>query len=335
VIDQARKAERLTVFGDSMLNVDPPGHARLRDPAADSFSRTAMQALRAMATTIANELVERAPRNRPFDVIEDLARPLPVRMMCAILGLPTKDMEQLLEWALVLSTGTNSGLLELVADTTTTSTYAEMRAYFETQFPVRRQSPQNDLLNTLVSAHDAGTLTAEELQSTCALVLLAGFDTTTGMIGNSVLALLRFPDQMERLRSEPRLIPNAVEELLRYDPPIHATGRLALTDVEVGGEAIGSGDLVLCMMAAANRDPKVFAAPATVDVARRNAALHLAFAAGPHYCLGAPLARLEGEIVLATLLARFAEIRQAGTERWRSLRMRHGLASLPVAVVPA
>jgi len=202
--------------------------------------------------------------------------------------------------------------------------------YFRRLLPERRKHPQDDLLSLLIAAEEQGDkLTEGELLATCILLFIAGHETTVNLIGNGLLALLRHPDQLARLAADPTLIQGAVEELLRYDSPVQRTARITNADVEVGGHAIAKGSMVVTVIGAANRDPAQFPDPDRLDITRRDTR-HIAFGFGIHFCLGAPLARVEGQIALGTLLRRLPKLALGGTPTWRASSTLRGLATLPV-----
>ena len=206
----------------------------------------------------------------------------------------------------------------------------ELADYFRRLLPERRRHPQDDLLSLLIAAEEAGDKLSEgELLATCILLFIAGHETTVNLIGNGALALLRHPDQLGRLRDDPALIHSAVEELLRYDSPVQRTARITNTDVEVDGRAIAKGSMVVAAIGAANRDPAHFPEPDRLDIARRDNR-HVAFGFGIHFCLGAPLARVEGQIALGTLLRRMPGMAVTGTPAWRASSTLRGLTALPV-----
>jgi cytochrome P450 len=206
----------------------------------------------------------------------------------------------------------------------------ELIDYFRRLLPERRRHPRDDLLSLLITAEEAGDKLSEgELLASCVLLFIAGHETTVNLIGNGLLALLRHPDQLKRLRDDPALIHSAVEELLRYDSPVQRTARITNTDVEVDGRTIAKGSMVVAAIGAANRDPAHFPEPDRLDIARRDNR-HVAFGFGIHFCLGAPLARVEGQIALGTLLRRMPRMTVAGTPAWRESSTLRGLTALPV-----
>jgi cytochrome P450 len=270
-----------------------------------------------------------------MDVISDLAFPFPVTIICQLLGVPvedrdlfrqrTRDLTVLLEWQMTPT------------DFEASATAAvEFAAYFLALFEQRRSEPRDDLVSALVAAeHESDKLAHEELLTTCILLLSAGHETTMNLIGNGLLALLRHPDQLALLRSDPSVAANAVEELLRYDSPVQLTARTAKHDSEVGSQTIRQGDQVVALLGAANRDPQVFSEPDRVELARVKANQHVSFGAGHHFCLGAALARVEAQIAL-TRLAQLSDLELATEEpEWRKQATLRGLEHLPIRFRPA
>jgi cytochrome P450 len=266
------------------------------------------------------------------DLLSAFAFPLPVTVICELLGIPVADRDQFRAWSASI-------VSETVSPEVFQADVIAMIGYFRNQFAARRRAPGDDLLSALISARDdTDRLSENELLSMAFLLLVAGHETTVNLIASGVLALLRSPGEMARLRAEPALVGGAVEELLRYCSPVnHATFRFAAEPIEVGGVRIGPGEPVLVALSSANRDPSRYAAPGRLELDRETSG-HLAFGHGIHYCLGAPLARLEAEIAFTALLDRFAAIELAAPAeslRWRPSTLIHGLDALPVRLTPA
>ena len=260
-----------------------------------------------------------------------LAYPLPVIVIAEMLGVRPRDMDQFEHWshALALSVDPLLGRDQIPK---IKRAEAEAFAYFETIIEARRRQPQEDLVSALLAAEDEGDrLTHEELLSVMLLILVAGNETTRNLIGNGMLALLRYPTQLQRLRDDPDLLESAVDELLRYDSPVQLDGRCAREDVVIGGKRISAGEVVLSLIGAANRDPRKFYQPETLDIGRRDKS-HLSFGRGIHYCLGAALAVLEARIAFASLLARFSSIRLAAEPRHREGVVLRGVEHLWIEV---
>jgi cytochrome P450 len=316
----------------SMLVSDPPDHTRLRALVQKAFTPRMIDQLRPRIQAIVGELLDRmADRGGTIDLITNLAYPLPVVVICELLGVPSEDRVQFHEWSMVLG----ASLDPLVSDELMSRVAPArdgLHAYLRSIIAERRHEPRADLISALVAAEERGdVLTEPELVVMCTLLLIAGHETTVNLIGNGMLALLRHPDQLERLRAEPALIGSATEELLRFDAPVQMTGRIATAPVEIGGHKVAAGEWILPLLGAANHDPAQFAEPSKLDLGR-NPNPHVAFGRGIHFCLGAPLARLEGQIAIGGLVRRFRNLSLAGEPLQRGQITLRGLKSLPVAV---
>jgi len=317
-----------------MLNSDPPDHERLRKLVNKAFTARRVERLRPRITAIAAGLLDdmSAQRDRPeVDLLASFAFPLPITVICELLGVPAADRDDFRTWSATI-----------VSDTSAPEVFqahaTAMLRYFTALLAAKRDEPRDDLLSALIAARDEGDrLSENELLSMAFLLLVAGHETTVNLIASGLLALLLNPAELARLRADPALIGGAVEELLRYVNPVNnATFRCATEPVEIGGVRISRGDPVLVALSGANRDPARFGDPDRLDLGRDGAG-HLAFGHGIHYCLGAPLARLEAEIAFSGLLARFGSIRlavPATSLRWRPSTLIHGLESLPVRLAP-
>ena len=323
-------------FGLSMLDRDPPDHTRLRGLVSRAFTPRVVERLRPRIQAIVDDLLARAQDAGGMDVIEDYAYPLPVRVICEMLGVPVADHERFKGWSLDLARGLDAILLPADSDVGRRSVTARhaLGEYFRGLIAERRAAPREDLLSALIAAEEAGDRLSEpELLATCILLLVAGHETTVNLIGNGTLALLRHPDQLRRLRADPGLIGSAVEELLRYDGPVQRTARVPAEDVVIRGRRIPGGDMVMPFIGAADRDPAQFPDPDRLDLARPDNR-HVAFGLGIHFCLGAPLARVEGQIALGTLVARLPRLALATREppAYRQSLTLRGLTTLPVSV---
>jgi pimeloyl-[acyl-carrier protein] synthase len=318
----------------SMLDRDPPDHTRLRSLVSKAFTPRMVELLRPRIQGIVDGLLDRVASAHSMDLIEDFAYPLPVVVICELLGVPVEDQERFRGWGLDIARGLDAILLPPDSEVAQRSA-ASRRAltqYFRELIAERRTAPRADLLSGLIAAEERGdTLSEEELLATCTLLLIAGHETTVNLVGNGTLALLRHPDQRRRLRENPELIGSAVEELLRYDGPVQRTARIPSEDVVIGGRTIGKGEMVLPFIGAADRDPAHFPLPDRLDITRADNR-HIAFGWGIHFCLGAPLARVEGQIAINTLVQRLPKLALATEvpEYRQSLTLR-GLAALPVA----
>ena len=314
----------------TMLFLDPPDHRRLRALVNKAFTPRAVEALEPRIRGILAALLDDIDDASGFDLMRAVAQPLPVIVIAEMLGVPPEDRERFKVWSdqrarlLEPTVSPRERAIALVAS-------GEFDAYFRTIIAKRRAAPEDDILSALVQAEDEGErLNERETLNMLRLLLIAGNETTTNLIGNGMLALLRNPDQLRRLREDPGLIPSAVEELLRFDSPVQTTFRRALADCEVNGFELRKRDNLVVLVGSANRDPDAFEDPDRLDVGRGEAA-HLSFGRGIHHCLGAPLARLEGRIVLEMLLERFPRIGlRDESPRFRKSIVLRGLRSLPV-----
>jgi len=318
-----------------MLFRDPPDHTRLRGLVNKAFTPRAVEALRQKVEAIVADLLSRQRDKASFDLISQFAYPLPVLVICELLGVPAEDRNRFGAWSAAIGQNfDNLGVADEDLKRRGNEAASGLTEYFRGLVKSRRGRPADDILQGLISAEEQGErLSEDELLATCVLIFFAGHETTVNLIGNGSLALLRNPGEAERLRQSPSLLPGAVEELLRFDSPVQRTGRTVLEDVEVGCWALRQGDRVQVLVGGANRDPSQFRDPDRLDVTRSNAAQHLSFAAGIHYCVGAPLARLEAQLAIGALLRAAPGLRLA-TDRpeWRKTFVLRGLAALPVAV---
>jgi cytochrome P450 len=319
---------------EAMLNADPPRHTRLRQLVNKAFTPGAVAALAPFIQQFVDDVIDAVgPRGR-MDVIHDLAYPLPATVIAEMLGVPHADRDCFKQWSddIAALAGNVPGAMSEDVLRRATTGLRELRAYFAGIVAQRRVEPRGDLISDLVKVQQEGDrLNEAELLANLVLLLNAGHETTTNLIGNGTLALLRHPDQLRRLRADPALIPTAVEELLRYDSPVQFTNRVLKADLTLGGKQLRAGQTVLLLLGAANRDPAQFPDPDRLDVGRADNK-HLAFGLGSHFCLGAPLARLEGRIVFETLLRRLPGLRLAGPAPvYRQNFNLRGLEALEVA----
>ena len=322
----------------SMLFRDPPDHTRLRSLVSKAFTPRVVETLRGRIQAIVDRLLERVAGAPRMDVIEGLAYPLPVTVISELLGVPAGDSETVKEWSRDVARALDAIALPVGPEVIERGRLATdgMADYFRGLSEERRRHPGPDLLSGLVEAEEAGDrLSERELLATCILLYVAGHETTVNLIGNGLLALLRHPEERRRLQDDPGLLPAAIEELLRYDGPVQRTGRMAVSDMEIGGVPIPKGSLVLGLLGAANRDPAHFAEPDRLDLGRPEPR-HLAFGAGIHYCLGAPLARLEAQVAIGTVLRRFPALTLAAERPvWRPSSTLRGLEALSITLGPA
>jgi cytochrome P450 len=306
----AMAGQRRTRERPSFLSLDPPDHTRLRRLVSKAFTPRTIAQLEPRIRAVTCDLLAAASGAGQLEVVSQLAYPLPVRIISEMLGVPVEDHPRFAGWSarLAYSLQPGFGVSQEEAqerDEAARLASDEFAAYFRELIAARRARPARDLLSDLIRAEDDGAkLTEDELIATCVLLLVAGHETTVGLISNAILALLRNPDQLATLRADPGLAGPAVEETLRYDAPVQMTGRVVRGGgMKIGDVAAPDGALLLLLLAAAGRDPEVFGDPDRFDI-RRGATGHLAFAAGPHFCLGAPLARLEATIVLQAFATR-------------------------------
>lgn len=321
-------------LGLSMLDRDPPDHTRLRGLVSKAFTPRALERLRPEIQQIVDGLLDEVEARGSMDLVEEFAYPLPVRVICEMLGVPVKDHERFKAWGLDIARGLDAIMLPPDSEVGQRSVSGRraLADYFRELIAERRAGPRDDMLSALIAAEEAGDkLNEEELLATCILLLVAGHETTVNLIGNGTLALLRHPDQLRKLRERPGLIGTAVEELLRFDGPVQRTARIPSEDITIGGQTIGKGEMVMPFLGAADRDPTQFPDPDRLDITRADNR-HIAFGMGIHFCLGAPLARMEGQIAINTLLARLPKLALA-TDRpqfRQSLTLR-GLQALPLS----
>jgi len=309
-----------------MLNREPPDHTRLRRLISAAFTRRRLEQLRPRIQTITDRLLDAMAGRDQVDLIEALALPLPIRVLCELVGIPQRDTGAIHRWTETL-TASALPLDQLDAAAT------EMLDYVRSLLADKRRAPGDDMLSALaVAGQDGDQLTGPELTSMVFLLLIAGHETTVNLIGNATLALLTHPAELARLRAHPELLPSAVEEVLRYESPVQAALRHSTEPVELAGVTIPAGSVVIVSLLAANRDPARFPGADRLELPRADNP-HLAFGHGIHHCLGAPLARLDGAIAIGSLLARFPRLElaaPAGALRWRVSLVMHGLAELPV-----
>jgi cytochrome P450 PksS len=314
----------------NMLDLDQPDHTRLRGLVHKAFTPRLVERMRARVQTLADELLDAAAPRGEMDLINDYALPLPMTIITEILGVPTEDRDKFHKWSkAVVSLSSPNATLRVVP-----SVWMFIR-YLRRFFKVRRRAPRDDLASALIQAEESGDkLSEDELLAMVFLLLIAGHETTVNLIGSGTLALLEHPDEMEKLRRDPPLIKSAVEELLRYTAPVFmTTERYAREDAKVRGLTIPRGEMTLGVIGSANRDETVFKNPDELDITREPNK-HLSFGQGIHFCLGAPLARMEAQIAVNTLLRRLPDLRlkiSPDSLRWRPSMILRGLNALPVA----
>ncbi|MEU1479759.1 cytochrome P450 [Streptomyces sp. NPDC005760] len=312
----------------TMLASDPPQHTRLRRLVAKAFTSGAVAQLRPFIARVTGELLDQWPVGGQFDFVTGLAVPLPVTVICELLGVPEAERPDVQRWSAELFAAGRPDVIDAASHATAD--------YMTSLIAAKRRTPGDSLLDRLISVRDADDrLSEEELVSLAVLLLVAGHETTTNFLGNATLALLRHPAELDRLRKNPDEVPAALDELLRFDPPVStATFRFSMEAFTLGGTDIPPGSPVLIDLGSANRDPGRFPSPDLLDL-DRDATAHLSFGHGIHRCVGAPLAKAEAEIALQAVLRRFPGIRLAVPSdrlQWRHTRLLRGLAALPVVV---
>jgi cytochrome P450 len=345
--DRTPTPEQLTAMGLSGLNpiakvmvkqmlfMDAPAHTRLRGLASAAFTPAKVEVLRGHIQEIADDLLDRVEARGEMDVIADFAAPMPAIVTAEMLGVPTEDHEDLKKWSadfaeMLGNFQHNPDRLPRVLESTNNLTN-----YFQAAIEKTRQHPREGLIHSFMTAEINGDrLTDEEIVANCIVTMVGGQETTTNLIGNGLLTLMRNHEQLARLRDNPSLIQSAVEELLRYESPSQHTGRIAREDVQIGDKEIKKGQAVMAIMAAANRDPARFPDPDALILDRKDNK-HLAFGWSSHFCFGAPLARMEGQIAFETLLRRLPNLELTpGPLTWRNNSGLRGLMALPVTFAP-
>jgi cytochrome P450 len=328
--------EFLQVIQRALLMIDPPDHTRIRNLVNKAFTPRVVDAMRPRIQQVVDETIDTmlagvAP-GEPVDLVSEFAIPVPIRVIGEMLGVSPDDREQFKHWATQIG-----GLLDPVSAVPSLRdaevAYLEMKSYFDDLFEQRRREPRDDLVSALVATrHEGSRLDPDELLATVALILGAGHETTTNLIANAVVALFRNPGERKRLEDDPRLIESAVDEFLRYDGPVQATDRILTEAIELRGQTIPAGSLVLLLLGSGNHDPAQFADPDRLDLSRAENH-HLSFSQGPHFCLGAQLARAEAQIAITTLLRRLPDLRDLPEPlRWRRSIVLRGPLALPVLV---
>jgi cytochrome P450 len=313
---------------------DPPDHTRLRGLVSKAFTPKVVESLRARTQEVVDELLDAAWDADRVDLLEAFAYPLPVRVICDLLGVPADDQDRFKDWSDALARGLDPDFLltQAVIDARGQAVLQFSQYFFEL-LAERRRAPGGDLLSRLVQAEDGGTVLSEaELLSTCILLLVAGHETTVNLISGGTLALLRHPDQMERFRTDPGVHRSGIEEMLRYVSPVQLTGRALIEDCEFGGVEFAAGDFAMLLIASGNHDPDQFEDPERFDVAR-TPNNHLGFGFGIHHCLGAPLARMEAQVALTSLVRRAPGLALTVEDvAYKSNVVLRGMESLPVSM---
>jgi cytochrome P450 len=323
-------------FGQpGFLFLDPPDHTRLRRLAQQAFAPKVVRGLEGFVAALVDKLLDGVVAAGRFEVIADLAHPLPVAVICRMLGVPIEDEPEFTAASALLG----QGLDPFIAFTGTSTGFPErlaagkwLRGYLGDLVEQRRAAPRDDLISALIAAEEEGDqLSTDEIVATCNLLLIAGHETTVNLIANAVLAMLRHPRYWGELSADPERASAIIEETLRYDPPVQLVGRVAADDMTVGGVAVPNGDTMMLLFSAAQRDPSAFERPDVFDP-DRDGIRHLAFGHGVHFCLGAPLARLEARVALSAVTARFPDARLVGEPVYKPNVTLRGLATLSVVI---
>ncbi len=313
-----------------LLTLDPPDHTRLRRLVAGAFTPRAIAGLEPWIREITVRLLSAADGAAGFDLIDALAFPLPIAVICRLLGVPAKDQAQFRAWGHDVA-ATLDPQTAAAAKAPARAAEIALTGYLQDLVRERRANPDDSILSALIAAEEEGDrLTSGEVVSTALLLLIAGFETTVNLIGNGTVALLGAPGRWDWLRQDPALVPAAIEEMLRYDSPVQLTSRIATEEVEVGGGVIPRGRPVIVFIGGANRDPAVFERPDEFRIDRPDPGRHLSFSLGMHHCLGASLARLEGRIALEELTRRYPALELAAPPARRPLLVLRGFQSVPV-----
>ena len=325
------KKRRELFDNPSMLDMDPPEHTRVRKLAQQGFVHKFIQSLEPRIREVVDECLESHSNEPVIDFVESLAKPLPVIVIAEMLGLPKEDHDQFCHWSEELMLASGPTVEADLIERSIAANYALIE-YFKEMSEKKRVNPGDDLLSALINAEDEGDrLTGTELYNTCVLLLLAGHETTTRLISNGLYLLMQHPEELQKLRDNRELIPNAIEEMLRYEPPVQATRRFAMEDGEFHGTQFHRGDLIFVSIPAANRDPDAMVSPEEFHVDRQDPK-QVSFGFGIHHCIGASLARLEAKVTFEQILDRFDEIELAETPVWGDNPFFRGVEALKLSV---
>jgi cytochrome P450 len=330
---QAEFSELARMFSLWLIFMDPPEHTRLRKLLNKGFLAAALEGLRPQVEAIVDQMLKPLQHGSEVDLMREFANPLPVRIILEMLGIPQDLRDTFVEWSRAIAAFRGSPNRGVEEATAAQNALIELTEFFRKTVAERRRNKGNDLISLLIDIEEEGeVLTEEELYAQCIALLFAGHETTRNLIGNGMYTLLQHPEETAELREKPEMIRQAVEEILRFESPVQFTARVLKEDIELCGQRIPKKWTILCMLGAANRDPKKFQEPNRLNLKRLNNE-HLAFSAGPHFCIGAQLARLEGQVALLNLAQRFPKMKLTGPKpQWASTFGLRGLNSLPVVL---
>lgn len=335
VVDKTDTGSLHPLLPPSLLAVEPPDHTRYRKLVSSVFTTRAVARLRERVQDTANELLDAMDDDGVVDIVDRYCAQLPVAVISDILGVPDADRPQILRFGELGAPSLDIGLTWRQYQEVNSGIHG-FESWLTDHLRQLRRNPGEDLLSQIIQASDAGAagepLNESELRALAGLVLAAGFETTVNLLGNGIRMLLDHPEHLQTLSARPELWPNTVEEILRLDSPVLMSARVALVDTEVAGTPVQAGELVIVHLAGANRDPAVFTDPHRFDIERDNAGRHLSFSGGRHFCLGAALARAEGQVGLQTFFDRFPDARAAGEGSRRETRILRGWSTLPIAL---
>jgi len=330
---QAEFSELARMLGLWLIFMDPPEHTRLRKLLNKGFSPAAIEALRPQVEAIVDRMLKPLEHGSEVELMREFANPMPVRIICEMLGIPQELNETFVNWSRAIALFRGSPDRNIEQAKAAQDALIELTEFFRRTVAERKKNKGNDLISLLIDIEEEGeVLTEEELYAQCIALLFAGHETTRNLIGNGMYTLLKHPQETAELRENPDMIRTTVEELLRYESPVQFTARVLKEDIEICGQRIPRRWTILCMLGAANRDPKRFKEPNKLDLKRLNNQ-HLAFSAGPHACIGGQLARLEGQIAIQNLVQRFPKMKLTGPNpEWASTFGFRGLKSLSVTL---
>jgi cytochrome P450 len=329
---QGEFGELMRMLSLWMIFVDPPEHTRMRKLMNKGFSQSAAEALRPQVEKIVDGILDRLSHVSKADLVHEFAYPVPVRVISELLGVPETMHDSFLRWSAAIADFNGSPQRTVEHARNAQNAVHALTDFFQGAVAERRRNMGSDLLSLLIDIEQEGeALTEEELYAQCVMLLFAGHETTGNLIGSGIFSLLREPEKMAELRETPALIRTAVEEFLRFESPIQYTARVAMEDIELCGARIRKSQALWCMLGAANRDPKQFKDPATLNLKRLNNQ-HLAFSAGPHFCIGSQLARLEAQVAILRIIQRFPKMRLAQRAEWAPNFGFRGLKALHVEI---